>query len=270
MGDRRRDMIFTLTAAALSALFLFLPTGFYSPFQKNNSERVKARVTAVDNGLVQQIGPVRHGSQQLEIQILSGKFKGNTLETTNNLMGKLELDKMFIPKDTAFVVLELSEDHRTIVYANVIDHYRLDATALLVGTFSLALIAFAGWTGLKALISFIFSGVAIIKILLPAILHGFNPLWTTFAMVSILTFVIIFLVGGFTRKGLVAFLGSMGGIALTTILGSLFTHVFKIHGAVRPFTETLLYSGFDFLDLPSLFTAGIFNGSFHGYIGGDA
>ncbi len=184
-----------------------LPTGFYSPVNKNASERVKARVIAVDNGLVQQIGPVKHGSQSLEIRILSGSFKGRELATTNDLMGKLELDKVFNVGDTAFVVLDLTDDHGDITYANVIDHYRLGNTWLLLAAFSLALLAFAGWTGLKALVSF---------------------------------------------------LGSMGGIALTSVLGVVFTHLFKIHGAVRPFTETLLYSGFDFLDLRGLFIAGIF------------
>jgi len=246
-GDRRRDIVFTVAVTALSILFLYLPTGFYSPFAPGSSERVKARIIAVDNALVQQIGPLKHGSQQLEIRIMTGTFKDRQMATTNDLMGKLELDKIFAVGDNAFVVLDLSDDRNEINYANVIDHYRLDYTWLLLATFSLALLAFAGWTGLKALVSFLFSGVAILKLLLPALLHGYNPIWTTFALVTALTFVIIFLVGGFTRKGLVSFLGSMGGIALTSVLGIIFTHLFKIHGAVRPFTETLLYSGFDFL-----------------------
>ncbi|MBN2061741.1 MAG: YibE/F family protein, partial [Deltaproteobacteria bacterium] len=150
------------------------------------------------------------------------------------------------------------ENKSDIAYANVIDHYRLHYTWLLLATFSAALIAFAGWTGLKALISFFFSGVTILKLLLPAILHGFDPLWTTFALVVVIAFVTIFLVGGFSRRGLVSFLGALGGIVLTILLGSVLTGLFKIHGAVTPFTETLLYSGFDFLDLTGLFIAGIF------------
>ena len=50
----------------------------------------------------------------------------------------------------------------------------------------------------------------------------------------------------------------MGRAGLTTVLGILFTRIFNIHGAVRPFTETLLYSGFEHLDLAGLFIAGIF------------
>ncbi|MCA1951079.1 MAG: YibE/F family protein [Treponema sp.] len=254
----RRDPLFSLIIGLLTLFTLMIPTGFTSPYPKGSSAWVKARIIETNNSLVKTIGPIKEGAQQLEIRIMTGKFKGRTLAATNLLMGKLELDKFFSPGDTAFVVLDLSPDGTEIIHPNVIDHYRLDATILLMAAFSLVLILFARWTGLKALLSFVFSGAVIIKLLLPAILRGVDPLLITFAVVALLTFVIIFLVGGFTQKGLTAFVGSMGGVAITSVLAILFTSLFKIHGAVRPFTETLLYQGFDFLNLPHLFMAGIF------------
>lgn len=256
-GDRRRDLFFVIATALASAALFFSPTGFEKA-DAHSAERVKARVVEVDNANVKTIGPVRHGEQQLEIRILSGRFSGTVVASHNMLYGKLELDKFFRPGDTAFVVLDLTEDGSRIAYANVIDHYRIDSTLILLGLFSACLVAFAGWIGLKALLSFIFSGTMIVKLLLPAILRGWDPVTAAFSVVATLTAVIIFLVGGFTRKGTVAFIGAMGGVALTSILALVFTRVFKIHGAVRPFTETLLYSGFDSLDLSGLFIAGIF------------
>jgi uncharacterized membrane protein len=38
----------------------------------------------------------------------------------------------------------------------------------------------------------------------------------------------------------------------------LFTYTFKIHGAVSPFAETLLYNGFPHLNLTAIFLSGIF------------
>ncbi|MFA6507707.1 MAG: YibE/F family protein [Treponemataceae bacterium] len=256
-GDRRRDLFFVLATALASAALFLSPTGFEKT-GVHSAERVKARVVEVNNDNVKTIGPVRHGEQQLEILVLSGRFAGTQAATHNTLYGKLELDKIFKPGDTAFVVLDLSADGSAIAYANVLDHYRIDATLILIGLFSICLIAFAGWTGLKALLSFVFSGALIVKLLLPALLRGWDPVWTAFGVVAILTAVIIFLVGGFTRKGAVAFIGSMGGVALTSILALVFTKLFNLRGAVRPFTETLLYSGFDYLDLSGLFIAGIF------------
>ena len=258
MGDRKRDILFALFTLVISTVVFFIPTGFTSPYPEGSSQWAKARVLSTNNSTVKTIGPSKHGSQQLELEIRSGSFKGRRFSATNNLLGKIELDKFFSPGDLAFVVIDLNADRTDAAYVNVIDHYRLDATIFLFVAFVLVLVGFAGWTGFKALISFVCSAALIIKVLLPLILLGWNPIVLTLGIVSILTFVIIFLVAGFTRKGVVSFAGSMGGVLVTTLLSIFFTNLFKIHGAVRPFAENLLYMGFDYISLPQLFMAGIF------------
>jgi len=258
MGDRKRDIIFALLTLALSITVFFIPTGFSSPYEEGSSQWAKARIINVDNTTVQTIGPSKHGSQQLELEIITGQFKGQVFSSTNNLLGKKELDKFFSPGDHAFVVLDLDPQKTAVTHVNVIDHYRLDAIVILFVCFIAILLVFAGWIGFKAIISFVFSGALILKLLLPMLLKGINPIFITFFVVGFLTFIIIFLVAGFTRKGLTAFLGSMGGILATALLAIIFTNLFKIHGAVRPFAEQLLYMGFDYLSLPDLFIAGIF------------
>jgi len=116
----------------------------------------------------------------------------------------------------------------------------------------------AGWIGVKALLSFVFVALIIWKALLPGILNGWDPILLALALVTVLTAAILFLVGGLTRKAAVAFAGSMLGILLTCCLALLFQPPMHIHGAVQPFSETLLYSGFPHLDLTRIFVAGIF------------
>ncbi len=67
-----------------------------------------------------------------------------------------------------------------------------------------------------------------------------------------------FLVAGTNKKGIVAFLGAMSGIAITCAMAIIFGNLFNIHGAIKPFSETLLYSGFAHLNLTEIFLAGIF------------
>jgi uncharacterized membrane protein len=256
--DRKRDILFVFLALFTSIGILSIPTGFSTPFPRGTYQWAKARIIHVDNQTVQTIGPSKHGSQQLELEIRTGTFKGRRFTATNNLLGKIELDKFFSSGNDAFVVLDLTSDGTDVAYVNVIDHYRLDCTLVLFVFFVIVLVGYAGWIGFKALISFVFSLAFILKVLLPLMLKGWNPIFLTFGVVSILTFVIIFLVAGFTRKGFVAFIGSMGGVLVTTELATLFTSLFKIHGAVRPFAENLLYMGFEFLSLPQIFIAGIF------------
>ncbi|MEJ5184106.1 MAG: YibE/F family protein [Rectinemataceae bacterium] len=248
-----------VVAVCLISLGLFLlPTGFDSIYPKGMSMWARARIISVDNTTVKTIGPSKHGSQQIELLLLNTPFRGRHFFTWNNLLGKKELDKWFTPGDTAFVVLDLSPDRSDVQYANVMDHYRIDGIVIIFVLFAGSLLWFAGWTGLKAMVSFLFSAALIVKVLLPLMLHGWNPLLITLFVVTLLTFVIIFLVGGFTRHGMVSFLGSMGGVIVTTLLSIIFTSAFRIHGAVRPFAESLLYMGFDTLSLPQLFMSGIF------------
>lgn len=206
--------------------------------------------------MIKLIGPLKHGEQQLTVRVVTGRFSGRTFETTNNLVGKLELDKFFVPGDRAFVVLDLKQGE--VAYANVLDHFRLDVLAMLVILFFGMLALIGGWVGLKAILSFVFSGAVLFKLLLPAMLKGWDPVWRTMAVVAVITSATLFLVGGLTRRATTAFVGTMGGVALTSLLSVVVTKALHIHGAVRPFTETLLYSGYGNLDLTRLFMAGIF------------
>jgi uncharacterized membrane protein len=262
--ETRRDLLLAIATAALSLALLFMPTGFGSgaDASANRSVRVTGRILAADNSTIKIIGPVKEGEQQLEVGILSGKFKGRTFSSTNNLVGKIEVDKLFAPGDKVLVVLDLtgekSDPASGVAYASVIDHYRTDKTILLAALFFVFLVIVSGWTGVKAIISFLFAAIAIVKVLLPAMLLGWDPIVITFILVALLTAAILFLVGGLSRKGLTAFAGAIGGILVTSILAFVFTYWFKIHGAVRPFAETLLYSGYAHLNLVHLFISGVF------------
>jgi uncharacterized membrane protein len=156
------------------------------------------------------------------------------------------------------VGIDLDRDKNEIVSVNLIDHYRIHLELILFGLFCLLLVGYAGWTGLKSLVSFVFTAVMIWKALLPLFLLGWNPVLISLAIVTVLSGVIIFLVGGLERKGLVAFLGALSGIALTCVFSLTFGAGFNIHGAVKPFSETLLYSGFPHLNLARIFLAGVF------------
>jgi uncharacterized membrane protein len=258
MTDRsRRERLFVILVGLLTIGVFLIPTGFKRPAGKD-SATVRARVVSVDNSSVRQYGFVREGAQLVRVRILDGRFRGSEVDGSSTLVGKLELDKMFTVGDTALVVLDLDAASGGIRYANLMDHYRLHAELLLFVLFAAVLVLFARWTGAKALLSFIFSIALVWKVLLPCFLRGIDPTLVSCAVVTALTAVIVFLVGGVGRKGGTAFLGSIIGIAVTCAMALIFGAAFRVNGAVRPFSETLLYTGFPHLDLTNLFTAGIF------------
>jgi len=251
---QKADKIFVLVITVLCIILYFLPTGF--PVQEDDYVRGRAKVLAVDNQEVHQRGVVKTGIQGVSVEIMDGEYKGQQVETNNSLLGKLELDKIFQQGDIALIVFK--GEQGKVKEANIIDHYRLDMEGILFGLFAMILFWYARWTGVKALLSFIFTILILWKLLWPLLLKGWDPIITSqfvgFSIVGCVTF----LIAGLNRKGLVAFLGTISGMIAACILGIIFGGWFKVHGAVVPFSETLLHVGFSNLDLTKVFLAGIF------------
>jgi uncharacterized membrane protein len=252
----RRDAVLVAVFSCLSAILFLLPTGYEERIQKN-SVRCRGRIIAVDNSDVKQYGMIKAGDQTVRLEILEGDYKGAVLAANNPLLGQMDRDKVFKKGDTALVVLSL-DDKGQILYANPQAHYRLHWEVGLMALFAVLLILFGGWTGAKALLSFLFSALMLWKVVVPALLKGYPPILVSLAAIAIMTGGIIFLVAGLTRKGIAAFLGSFLGVLTSCVMAIFFTGAFHVHGAVLPFAETLLYAGFGHLNLTEIYMAAVF------------
>lgn len=243
----------------LIAVLLFVPTGYEGAVQYKEAERCIAKVTDVDDSSIVDTGLVRSGEQRCTVTILNGLFRGKTVTAVNLLQGSLEQDKLFSRGDRAQVVV--SHDGDLIKRVTMIDYFRVPVELLLAGLFILFLVVFAGRTGIRAILSFTLTVLAIWKLLVPLYLNGRNPIWMGLLIDLLLTTLIIALVYGFDRRCAAAVSGSFLGILVTCILGMIFTDLFKIHGAVMAYSESLLYAGFQHLNLTQIFMASIFLGS---------
>lgn len=250
----RRDLALVLVFAALTVALWCWPTGFEERLPAD-AVQVKARILSVDDAHVRQYGIVREGEQRVTAEPLSGPFAGRRIVADNILLGKLEMDKVFAPGDTALLVLSLRNGE--IVSAVAQDHWRLGLQGWLLGLFALALVAYAGLTGARAVLSFAFAALLLWKVLVPLFLRGHDPLLVALGVLALLMAGVVFLVGGANRKALAAYLGSLGGVAVTCLLALATAPGFALPGAVRPFAETLLYTGYAHLDLGRMFLATI-------------
>jgi len=253
-----RDGVFVLFILLLSIFLLILPSRFKSPFGQD-VERTRGRVLEVDNSDIQTFGVVSAGSQGLRIKVLEGPYKDQEVEATNNLIGKMETDKMFRVGDEVFLVMDF--DQGRLFAATAYDHYRLSTELFLVVLFAAFLIVFAGWSGVRALLSFVFALLLMWKVLFPSLLLGHDPIWVALGVVVVMTAATLYLVAGVNKTALVALLGSFLGILLTSGLAVVLQPSFHLHGAIQPFSETLLYSGFEHLNLTRIFLAAIFIGA---------
>lgn len=244
----------------LTVILIAIPTGYEGALIYKESDKCRAEVISTDESRVTDTGLIRSGEQVCELKILDGKFKGETAEGVNMLSGSLENDKIYSPGDEALVVVSYSPEGK-ITSVTMTDHFRVDKEIILALMFVVLLIIFAGKNGLFAILSFVITVLMIWKVLVPCCLRGINPIWVGMGITVALTAVIIFLVYGVDKRTLTAFMGSMLGTATTAIVGILFTDLFKMHGAVMAYSETLLYCGYQNLNLTQIFAAGIFIGA---------
>ncbi|QBG47999.1 YibE/F family protein [Verrucomicrobia bacterium S94] len=254
----QKDLSIILLFTVLCLILTQIKTGFeYQGKNEREIFRHRGVVLSTDNADIEVFGVVHTGFQHLETRLLSGPHKGQILQVQNQLIGMLERDEVYTTGDE-LLVQYFPEPDQTLGRGTARGHYRIHLEIVLVALFAIALIAVAGITGLKAILSFAFATLMIWKIMLPMFLKGYDPIWVALGVVAGLTASISFLVGGLTPKGFVTFSGAFLGLAFTAVLAVVFSRLFHIHGAVRPYAENLLHGGFAHLRLTPIFIASIF------------
>ena len=251
----KRELIFSAVMISICAVLCSVSLMHHTNPEPGRKE--KAVVLSVDNSRVQELGLLRQGEQHLDIEISSGKFQGKTFPAVNMIRAQLDLDKFFKPGDVILAAVPYDAVPET-TQLNAQDYYRINWMLLLFILFGVLLVIFAGLTGFNALLSFAFSGLFIWKIVVPLLLQGANALWLSFGAVVLLSCVIITLVSGFTRRTLAALAGTLSGVLASCVMAYIFTRLFHINGAVMPYSQVLIYSGFADLSLSDIYTGAIF------------
>lgn len=259
MRSRLKKSSVSILAVLLIIILMAVPTGYEDAAIYKGTDRVRARVLSTDESTVKSSGLILSGEQYCKLKILNGKFKGQEVKGVNMLSGSLESDKIFEKGDVAHVVISYKDNE--VLSVMMSDHFRIGQELILASMFVVLLILFAGKTGLRAVYSFVITILTIWKIMVPAYLRGINPVWCGIAVTAFLTVLIIFLVYGFDKKTMAASSGALLGVFVTCVLGCIFTDLFKIHGAVMAYSESLLYSGYQDLNLTRIFMSGIFIGA---------
>lgn len=253
---KNKNLVFSFICIIFMAILLIMPTGFEKQMYVN-AESVKAKVLATNESTVYNNGLLKQGSQVCEVELLNGSFKGEVVEAVNFLTGKLEFDKMFQVGDRALVLVEKSNEGE-LVFVNMLDHYRVNVEWFIILVFMIALLVFSGTTGIRTIISFIFSLLAIWKVLIPMLLKGYQPMIVGLIIGLTMATVTLILVGGFTKKAYCAIGGTVVASLLTCLMAMGFGVLFKVDGTVMAWSESLLYAGFEGLNLTQIYQAAIY------------
>ena len=254
MSRRLGEWLSVAVLAALCAAMVAAPSA--KTVVRDDGESLRAKVVSVDDSQLTLTGLMEYGTQHLVVEMLEGPAKGRRFGAENEMRAQLDIDKKFAPGDTAVVTWPAGgpQDGAVLVAR---DHWRLGWACVLFAAFAALLVAFGGATGAKALFSFVFGCLAVWKVLVPLCLAGWDAGWTVFAVVSLLTAVVMYLVAGATRTAAAAFLGAMLGVAVSLLLSMAFTRGMHVNGATMPFVQALLYSGYSDIDIAEVFNGAV-------------
>ena len=196
----------------------------YTITEDSGVEFETARVLSVleDNTAVdEETENVKKGDTTLELELLTGRYKGDVCKVTNYYSALYNVD---VSKgDRVSVRIDTTGEHEYSVSI-----YNYDRVPLIIGlviVFAIVLIALGGKQGLKAFLGLVYTVLAIVFVLLPLTLKGVAPIPLTIAIVFITSAVCYLLIGGLQKKTIAAALGSLAGVLIAALLGAMAAHI---------------------------------------------
>ena len=168
--------------------------------------------TVVDESTENQ----KKGSTKLKLEILTGRYKGDVCEVTNFYSALYNVDVK--EGDTVSVRIDTTAEHTYSV--SIYNYNRVPLVIGLVVLFFAVLVLMGGKQGIKAFIGLVYTVVVIFFVLLPLIYKGFPAIPTTVAIIFVTSAVCFLLIGGICKKTISAAAGSLAGVVIAAILGS--------------------------------------------------
>lgn len=162
--------------------------------------------------------------QTIELEITSGENKGEKIIVENHVDSMFAYNIVVEQNDDVLVYLEKDESGEII--EGYISEIARDKYLLYLGiVFFLLLLIIGGLKGLKAIITLLITAFAVLKIMLPLILKGYNPIYLSIIISICIIAVTLVIISGFNRKALAAIIGTTGGVLvaglITLIIGEL-------------------------------------------------
>lgn len=147
--------------------------------------------------------------QTLRIELLEGQKVGEVALLDNDILvleeGEMIIVNRLVAIDgTEYFIFKDAERRPQLLYLLI----------LMAGL----IVTFAGWQGLRALLSLGVSILAILYVLVPALLAGYSPALVSLGIAGVILAVSLFLTHGFGARVVVAFFGTWLAVLFTCIV----------------------------------------------------
>jgi uncharacterized membrane protein len=249
----RQNLGAILGGTAVLVVILLLPDLAPPPTSAPPIELAHGRIVELLDAGDDGTGP------EVVVEVLSGPHRGETREGyLQGPSGQIEVPDYAVG-DEIIVSLTAQPDGSFVA---VSDRWRIPAIGGLVALFALAVAVVGGWRGIRSLLALALTLVIVIKVLLPLILAGWEPVLLAVACATAITVVTLLLTEGWRPTTLAAALGTFAALSLTAGLAVAATALAEFTSAQGSedalFIESLL--GIE-LDLGGLLLAAVILGA---------
>lgn len=189
--------------------------------------------------------------QTVRALVETGVRTGTVVEFDNDLITLAPGDEVFLNRlvtingDEYFVLKDVDRRHYLLI---------------LGGLFVFLLVLFAGVQGIRALGSLALSVAAILFVLVPALLAGYNPALVSLAVAGAILAVVLFGTHGFNPRSMIAFGGTFSAVLLTCAIAATFVSLMRLTGFGSDASVYLNFSTGGSLDFAGLLLGSIIIG----------
>lgn len=184
----------------------------------------KAVVSEIEKNNIDENGN-RAGNQIVKVKLLNGKYKGKVYQAVSSssyLYGANCKKGMHV-----VVAFNKSGDS---VNVNV---YSFDRSIILLGIILLFFITFCiigKKQGFKSIVALVITFILLIFLFLPMIYKNYSPIFSAIIFSIITTILTMYLIGGKTKKTLIAIISTVFGVCSAALLAYIFSKIAQING----------------------------------------
>ncbi len=187
-------------------------------------------------GRVVGIDTSDEADQVLSFRILSGQFRGETIQVNNIWTGRAFGDRVIRKGDVLFLDIPLRDPmNPRIDTVSMREYFRTPFLLYLAGALGILMILVAGMKGVRAILTLFVTALTVLYVLVPLTIAGYNPIAIALLIAAFLTFTTFLLITGFSYKLISGVVGTLGGLAAVGVLSVLSQHAMALTGLAQEF-----------------------------------
>jgi len=193
----------------------------------------------------------------LKVRITNGPFKGEIIEA-HNFLEDNSIYNIEVNEGSQIFILPEFDSEGNIMNSYVTETVKDKYLIIITVLFIIILIIIGKFKGFKTAITLAITIVTIVKILLPLILKGYNPILISSVLAIVITIITLLIISGINRKTLSTIIGTSSGILIGGTLALIFGKLSNLTGLSNEEARMLVFIPQDIsFDYKGILFAGI-------------